>query len=271
MKWRVLVVDDEPAGRDRLVDLCAEAADLEVLEPCASVEEARVVLDRGDADILFLDVRMPGGDGFEALAGLSPERRPVVIFVTAHAGFALRAFEERAVDYLLKPVDRDRFHEAVRRAIDQAAAKRQADFAEHIVARLAARHVSGAAERPARFAVRSAGRVSFLKLDEVEWLDAAGNSVRVHAGDTVHRVRETMGAIQRQLDPGRFARIHRSTIVNLEKVSEVLVNTHGDYVVVTDRGQRLTVGRAYRDRIQELLRRAGTAEPTEPTPVGASA
>lgn len=249
MTWRALIVDDEAAGRGRLVDLCAQTAELEVAALCEDVVEARAALASHEVDIVFLDIQMPEGDGFELLAGLPIASRPVVIFVTAHASFAVRAFEEEAFDYLLKPYDVERFAKAVRRAIEHLERRREGKLADRIGALLEDRT---AGQR--RMPIRSAGRVTFLPFEEIEWIDAAGNAVRVHAGGNVHRIRETMGAIQEQLDSPRFARVHRSTIVNLDRVREVLVGVHGDYVVVTDSGQRLAVGRLYRDRVQELLR-----------------
>jgi two-component system LytT family response regulator len=258
VSWRVDIVDDEPAARERLGDLCAGVAGLEVAGVHEDLGGALEALAGRRTDILLLDVAMPGGDGFALLDELPEGQRPVVVFVTAHADHAVRAFDRQAVDYLLKPFDAERFGLAIRRAVQQLEYRRGGEVAARLDALL---------ERPApapslaRFAVRSPGRVSLLRPEEIEWLDAAGNSVRIHAGGAVHRVRETLGGIERQLDPARFARIHRSTIVNVERVREVLVSPHGDYTLVTDGGRRLTVGRQYRERVQRLL--GGGAAPAD--------
>ncbi len=248
--WRVVIVDDEPAARERLADLCAEVEGLEVVGAHEDVAAARDAIGRHGADLVFLDVQMPGGDGFQLLEALGAEETPVVVFVTAHADYAVRAFDSRATDYLLKPFDGERFREAVRRAVAELERRREGSITERLGALL---EQNGGRREPPPLVVRTPGRVSFLRLEEIEWLDAAGNSVRIYTGGAVHRVRETMSGLERQLAGACFARIHRSTIVNLERVREVLISTHGDYTVVTDSGRRLTVGRLYRERVQALV------------------
>jgi two-component system LytT family response regulator len=258
--WRVLIVDDEPSARDRLIDLCENSARVEIAGACEDIAAAREAIADWRIDLVFLDIRMPGGDGFDLLQGLPTHSRPAIVFVTAHAEHAVRAFGEHVVDYLLKPFDDERFAEALERVVEELDQRHERGIGERLEELLAGGRRRAPSDRFDRLVVRSPGRVSFLPAAEVECLVADGNSVRIHTGTEEHRVRSTMGAIERQLDPERFTRIHRSTIVNLERLRQVQVGEHGGYVVVTDRGQKLPVGRAYRDRIQELLQRGGTDE-----------
>jgi two-component system LytT family response regulator len=267
-KMRALVLDDEFAGRQRMLSLLAERSDVEVKAICESVDQARRALAGEQIDVAFLDVRLPEGTGFDVVADLPRERRPVVVLATAYEEHALAAFDEAATDYLLKPISDERLDEALRRA-REVLSTRAALSAQNLVSRLeglvgkaatptAAAAPLSAAEAPPRderVAVRSAGRVSFVRHQEIDWLDAAGNSVRIHAAGQTYKVHETIAHFERVLDARLFARIHRSTIVRLDRVAEILVNSHGAYVALLEGGQRLTVGRSYRARIRELISR----------------
>lgn len=259
---RALVLDDEIGGRQRMVDMLRERRNVEVVAVCEDLSQARLALSQGGIDVAFLDIRMPDGEGFDALSEVPEGERPVVVFATAFEDHAVRAFAESAADYLLKPVDEDRLDEALGRASlvverrrGDALVGRLGELIERANRRegLAGPGAASGSANDARIAVRSAGKVTFVKPGDIDWLDAAGNSVRIHAGGEIYRLRDTLSRFERLLDSSRFARIHRSTIVNLDRVREILVSPHGDYVVVLEGGQRLTVGRLHRERIQEMV------------------
>jgi len=249
MKVRVLVVDDEPLARERLSTFLADDPEVEIVGTCADGKSA-VAAIRGDGpDLVLLDVQMPGCDGFGVVDAIGPEHMPVTIFVTAYDRYALQAFEARALDYLLKPFDRDRFAVAMGRAKEQIRRHRDSGVHEKLQALLD--DVKPAATGIDRLAIKSGGSVHFLRADEIDWIEAAGNYTRLHAGKQVHLLRETMTALEGRLDPNRFARIHRSTIVNLERVKELQPYFHGDYIVLLRDGTQLTLSRNYRPRLGE--------------------
>lgn len=249
MKLRALVVDDEPLARDRLSSLLADDPEVEVIGECADGPSA-VAAIRGDRpDLVFLDVQMPGSDGFGVVESVGPEHMPVTIFCTAYDKYALRAFEARALDYLLKPFDRDRFAIALGRAKEQVRRRQESGVQERLQALLD--DVKPAPAGLERLAVKSGGSVYFVRTDEIDWVEAAGNYSKLHAGKQVHLLRETMTALEAKLDPKRFARIHRSTIVNLERVRELQPYFHGDYVVILNDGTQLTLSRNHRPRLGE--------------------
>ena len=250
-KLRALIVDDERLARQKLRRLLTEEPDVEVVGDCGSGAEAVEAIRAERPDLVFLDVQMPGLDGFGVLREVGPGQAGRVVFVTAHDEHAVRAFEVEALDYLLKPFDRARF----RQALDRARRERRQGLEEKLAALLErVERVERPAERLERILVGSGGRMTFLKLREVDWIEAADNYVRLHAGREAHLVRETLRRLEPRLDPHLFLRIHRSAIVNLESVAEVRSLFHGDYDVLLRNGTALPVGRTYRDR---LLQRMG--------------
>ena len=249
MKVRVLVVDDEPLAQERLTNFLSDDPEVEVIGACADGPSA-IAAVRGDKpDLVLLDVQMPGCDGFGVVEAIGPDRMPVTIFVTAYDKYALQAFEVRALDYLLKPFDRDRFAVAMGRAKEQLRRQRDVNVQEKLQAMLD--DVRPTATGLDRLAIKSGGAVHFLGADEIDWVEAAGNYTRLHAGKQTHLLRETMTALEAKLDPKRFARIHRSTIVNLERVRELQPYFHGDYIVFMRDGTQLTLSRNYRPRLGE--------------------
>jgi two-component system LytT family response regulator len=201
---------------------------------------------------VFLDVQMPEKNGFDVIQAVGADRMPAVVFVTAYDQHALKAFEVHAVDYLLKPFDRERFEGAVDRA------RRQLENADtgvlkHQLQRLVAQLTPATAPRQERLIVKTGGRLFFLRADEIDWIEAAGNYVRLHVGKEAHLLRETMNAIEARLDPNQFLRIHRSRIVNMERVKELHPWFNGDYAVILRDGTKLMLSRGYRDRLQERL------------------
>ncbi len=264
MAIKTIIVDDEPLAREKLRGFLEREPDVEIIGECRDGREALESIDSGKPDLVFLDVQMPEMDGFEVLENLGPEgssqqeteeSMPTVIFVTAYDQYAIKAFDVHAVDYLLKPFDRERFSKAMARARSEHE-RREAGSAGRQLMALLQEVESRRTKYPERLVIKTSGRVVFLKVDEIDWVDAAGNYVRIHAGSESHMLRETMGRLEERLDPDRFLRIHRSTIVNIEGIRELQQQFHGDYLVVLENGQRLTLSRSYRDRIQELLDRS---------------
>ena len=255
MAIRTIIVDDEPLAREKLRAFLETEADVEIIDECRDGREALETIEGEKPDLVFLDVQMPEMDGFEVLENLEREGLPTVVFVTAYDQYAIKAFDVHAVDYLLKPFDRERFSQAMGRARADVERQQVGDVKEQLLALLQDVE-SRRAKYPERLVIKTSGRVVFLKVDEIDWVVAAGNYVRLHAGGESHMLRETMGRLEERLDPEKFLRIHRSTIVNIERIRELQQQFHGDYLVVLKSGQRLTLSRSYRDRIQELLNRS---------------
>ena len=260
-RFRVVIADDEPLARARVESLLRSQTDCEVVARCESGAETVTTVRRARPDILFLDVQMPGGDGFTVLEKLESDVPPAVIFVTAFDQHALRAFEVHALDYLLKPFDADRFARAVERA--RAQITRGAPGGGD--ARLA-ELIRSLRERPQhleRFAIRtSSGKIIFRRASDLDWAEADGNYVRLHFGKDAHMQRERLGALETQLDPARFVRVHRSALINLERVREMRPSFHGDYVVVLECGAEITLGRNYREDVMNRLAGVGATGAT---------
>ncbi len=253
MKIRTVIVDDEPLARERIRSLLEPEADVEVVAECGSGAEAIEALRATSADLVFLDVQIPGPDGFGVLGSLEPENTPVVVFVTAYDQYALQAFEVHAVDYLLKPFDEERFRRALDRARVAVAGRDGRAVNERLLSLL--QDLKAPPGYLERLVVKSAGRLFFLRTTEIDWIESAGNYVCLHTGGESHLLRETMSGIERHLDPARFVRIHRTAIVNLDEIKELQPLFHGEYEVALRDGTKLTLSRSYRDRLQELMGR----------------
>jgi two-component system LytT family response regulator len=256
-KIRTLVVDDELMARERVLSFLHEEPDVEVVAECSDGEEAVRAIQEHDPDLVFLDVQMPGVDGFGVIEAVGADRMPNVIFVTAYDEYALRAFQVHALDYLLKPFGRDRFQETLRHARSSLERQRAGDLGRRLMA-LVGQPVEKEApvREPSkldRLVVKSGGRVFFLRTEEIDWIEAAGNYVRLHMGSESHLFRETMNNIEARIDPGRFVRVHRSRIVNTDRIKELQPSATGEYVVVLHNGTRLPLSRGYRDKLQEQL------------------
>jgi two-component system LytT family response regulator len=253
-KIRALIVDDEPLAREKIVDLLAGDVSVEIIGECADGLSAAAAIKAQAPDLLFLDVQMPELDGFGVLEMLEAARMPVVIFVTAYDQYALRAFEVHALDYLLKPFDRERFGKALERARRQIEQARAGTMNRQLVALLA--DLQARPKRLERLVIKAGGRVFFLRADEIDWVEAAANYVRLHVGKETHLLRETINGLAERLDPEKFLRIHRSTIINLERIKELQPWFHGDYVVILRDGTQLTSSRSYREELHKLLGKA---------------
>jgi two-component system LytT family response regulator len=251
MKIRTLIVDDEPLARERLRTLLQEQAEVELIGECANGRDALAAIKREEPDLVFLDVQMPELDGFGVLAKLGQEKMPAIIFVTAHDKFALQAFEVHALDYLLKPFDKDRFQKALRRALDHLKRDHAGELKERLSALLG--DLKSESKSPQRIAVKSSGCVIFLKIDDIDWVEAADNYVSLHIGTESHLHRETMSALEERLPPNKFLRISRSTIVNVDRIKELQPLFHGEYAVILRNGTRLTLSRSHRDKLDQLM------------------
>jgi len=248
-----VIVDDEPLARERLASLLSAEQDIEVVAQCRDGEEAVAALEQHTPDLVFLDVQMPGLNGFEVLEAVGPEKMPLVVFVTAYDQHALRAFQVRALDYLLKPFDRDRFKDALQRARAHIQRDETGDLGRRLLALV--KDLRRDQPKTDRLVVKSGGRLFFLRTDEIDWVEAAGNYVRLHVGSASHLLRETMNAIEGRLDPEKFFRIHRSRMVNMERIQEMQPWLNGEYAVLLRTGTRLTLSRGYREKLQDRLGR----------------
>ncbi len=251
MKLRALIVDDEPLGRERIRQLLAAEDDVEVVAECGHGGEAVEAIEGLGPDLVFLDVQMPELDGFGVVEAVGVERMPAVVFVTAYEEFALRAFEACALDYLLKPFDRARFRQALERARTQVGLRRDGEMRQRLSSLL--EELKPRRKHLERLVVRSGGRIRFVRVEDVDWFEAEGNYVRVHAGERSHLVRHTMAALEAELDPERFLRIHRSSIVHLDRIDHIEPLFQGEYAVVLRGGHKLTSSRGYRDRLHAAL------------------
>jgi len=244
---RTLIVDDEPLAREGLRLLLAGESDVEIAGEAGDADEAVRRIAELEPDLLLLDVQMPGADGFELLRRIAGETLPAVVFVSAHDEFALKAFEVHALDYLLKPPSRERLAEALRRVRE---ARRRDDPAGALALRDLIESLGGGAPPwLERFVVRDRQRFRLIPVRDAIRIEAAGNYAEIHARGTTYLVRDTMAALEKRLDPARFARIHRSTIVSIEHVTEIEPDGGGDFVVTLDDGSQLRMTRAYRERL----------------------
>lgn len=256
MNIRAIVAEDELLARQSICAM-AKACAIEVLAECKDGEEAIHSLEKYRADLLFLDIQMPGRDGFGVLQGVHPETLPAVIFTTAHDCYAVRAFEHHAVDYLLKPFDEERFRKAVDRARRQFGnGENRGDLITSLLSELnKVRQDRSHPERnrPERIVVRSRGQVTFLRVDEIDWIEAAHNQVRIHIGRDVHLLRESITDVEGRLQPHMFLRIHRSLIVNVDRIRRLEACGYGEYLVVLHDGKKLSLSRGYRDRLDRFV------------------
>jgi two-component system LytT family response regulator len=251
MQLKVLVVDDEPLAREGLKALVRRQPGVESVSEARNGREAIAFIRERALDLVLLDVQMPKMDGFGVVDAVGPERMPAVIFVTAHDRYAIRAFEIAALDYLLKPVTAARFTLAFERAANRIRQQPQEDTARQVVTMLEA--MASPPRRLTRFAVRSGERTQFVPVDDVDRIEACQNYVRLHVGGTTHLLHVPMNTVETVLDPERFLRIHRSHIVNVQRVSQLWSLAHGQYIIELGSGERLQTGRTYGDRVRRVL------------------
>lgn len=251
MQITTLIVDDEPLARERLKRFLRDEPEIEIIGECGDGESAVTSIKQQHPDLIFLDIQMPEKNGFEVIRSLGVKKLPIVIFVTAYDQYALQAFDVHALDYLLKPFNKERLHRAVSRAREQFAKKNSGSIDERIISLL--EDLRPEKRYLERLVVKTSGRIFFLKAEEIDWIEAAGNYVKIHSGRDAHMIRETMNGIEAKLDPDRFLRIHRSTVVNVDKIKELHPMFSGDYAVILRNGAELSLSRNYRDRFLELF------------------
>jgi two-component system LytT family response regulator len=249
-KVRTLIVDDESLGRERLRQFLQKEPEVEVIGECADGQAAVEAIQQQSPELIFLDVQMPELDGFGVVETIGAESSPVIVFVTAHDNFALRAFEIHAVDYLLKPFDGERFQRALRRALEQVNQRESGALIQRqaaLIAELKAQRSAG------RLAVKSGGHTVWVQLDEVDWIGAADNYTELHVGAKSHLLRETLSALEARLDPGKFVRVSRSAIVNAQRITEIKRLFYGGNELTLQSGTKLTVSRRYRNKLRHLV------------------
>ncbi len=248
---RTIIVDDEPLARDRIKRFLRDESDISLVGECGNGLEAIEAIIRERPDLVFLDIQMPEKTGFEVIKSLHGKNLPTIIFVTAYDQYALQAFDVHALDYLLKPFNRERIKRAVTRAREHVESKRRGNLDERLNSLIA--DIRGEKKYLDRLVVKAVGRVFFLKTDEIDWIEAAGNYVKLHVGREAHMIRETMNGIEAKLDPAKFLRIHRSTVVNIDRIKELHPMFSGDYAVILRNGTELALSRNYRERFTELF------------------
>ena len=246
-----MIVDDEPTARRGVRMLLKRDRGVEIVGEAANGAEAINLINRTKPDLLFLDVQMPGGDGFEVLARMDKAAAPVVVFVTAYDEHALHAFEVNAVDYLLKPYDDARFTAALQRAKDEVHLRR----ADHVNTQLS-QLIEYLQHEQDRILLKSSGEIFFLKAEQIDWIEAEGDYMKFHVAGHTHLMRETMAHLEARLDPKRFIRIHRSAIVNIDRVQKLSPSFLGEYAVILQDGTKLKLSRGYHERIADLVKLA---------------
>jgi two-component system LytT family response regulator len=248
---RTAIADDEPLARERIASMLAPHSNYEIVAQCKDGAEAVAALRRERLDLVFLDVRMPELDGFQVLDALGGAHVPAIIFVTAFEDYAIRAFDVSALDYLLKPFDRARFEKTLARFEEQFERGR-AGISEDL-RRFLTSLGAGTEAYASRFPIKSAGDIYFVRAEEIDWIDAAGNYTALHVAGRKHLIRETMKSIEAKLDPRKFVRVHRSAIINIDRLRKLQPYFHGEYVVTLQDGTTLTSSRGYSDRLRALL------------------
>ncbi len=250
MPLTLLIVDDEPLAREGLRMLLAEDPDVGAIHEAKDGRQAISALRKARPDLVFLDVQMPEMDGFSVVREVGPERMPAIVFVTAHDKYAMQAFEVNAIDYLLKPVTRERFAQALARAKTRLQAQPAEEASRQILSLLETLAAPSRALK--RLAVRTAGKTTFVDISDVDWIEAAENYVKLHVGRASHLVHVTMNTLEKSLAPETFLRIHRSIIVNVGRVQELEPSVHGEYVVTLPHGVRVRSGRTYHEKLKAL-------------------
>ena len=256
---KTLIVDDEPLARRNLRLLLERDPQIEILGECRNGKEAVKAIETSRPDLIFLDIQMPEMDGFDVLESVGPELVQAIVFVTAFDQYALKAFEVHALDYLLKPYDDLRFTQALRRAKSQIESREINKVSKRLLALLEEREShkglsTGTKQYLNRVMLKLASRVILLRVDEIDWIEADGNYAKLHVGKKAHLLREKMQELESQLDPQRFVRIHRSIIVNLERIKELHPHFNGDYIVVLEDGIQLKLSRSRRENLESRLR-----------------
>lgn len=257
-KIRVLIVDDEPLARHGIRQHLETETDFEIAGEAANGREAIAAMQTLAPDLVFLDIQMPLLDGFSLIEKIGVENLPAIVFVTAYDEYAIRAFEINALDYLLKPIDAERFHKTLDRVRGRVHNEQTTELDQRLSAllhELEAAKLSGAQPRYLeRVAVKKTGHITLIDVDEIEWISSQGNYVRLHVKSETHLLRETMDGIERKLDPQKFLRLRRSTIVRMTEIKEMYPLFNGEYLIVLKDGTKLSSSRRYRHNLSPLLK-----------------
>ena len=244
-----LVVDDEPLAREIIREMIRRDAEISVIGECGNGMDAVTMIETERPDMVFLDIQMPEMDGFAVIEAVGAQDMPVVVFVTAYDQYAVNAFKVHALDYILKPFDWERFADALLRAKSQI--RRESDLSDKLDALL--RQMRKKHDFVERLIIKTNGRVIFLRTEEIDWIEAEGNYVRLHVGKDSYLQRDTIGGMEAKLDPTQFPRIHRSAIVNIDRVQELRPWFQGDYCVILRNGKELPLSRNYWDKLRQIL------------------
>ncbi len=267
MSISVIVVDDEPLAREGLRLRLEKSSEVNVIAECASGIEAVEAINSLKPELLFLDIQMPEMNGFEVVKNLTLDPMPVIIFVTAYDAYAIKAFECHALDYILKPINEERFRQALRYAVDSINHRNLENHYGKLKAvmhdYLSSGEVTAAGESTVngeenkqyltRLMIKSRNQISIISVPEIDWIESAGDYVYIHTNSGKHIFRETLISLEEKLDPQTFVRIHRSAIVNLEKIKQLRANEHGDYDVYLQNGTKLKLSRTYRTHFQQMI------------------
>jgi two-component system LytT family response regulator len=253
MSIRVLVVDDEPLARVGITTRLSAYSDLVVVGECSTGEEARATIPQVSPDLIFVDIEMPGISGIDLLRDLPREQARCVVFLTAHEEYAVDAFGVEALDYLLKPIDDARFGACIERARRMLALHRQEANFERLYGLLTVTEKEASRDVIRRFPVRRGNEFTFIRAGDVDWIEGLGDYAGLHVGDRTHLVREPLTLLEARLDPTQFVRIHRSTIVQVERIARVDPSSNRDALVTLRDGKTLRVSRTYRSRLDALL------------------
>lgn len=248
---RVIVADDEASVRHRLRNLLAAEAGVEIVAECSDALQTIAAVRTHNPDLLLLDIEMQDADGFQVLNSIAGDHLPIVIFTSAHDQHAVRAFEAHALDYLLKPLDQHRLHTAIERARTELLKTHDHQLTHRILDLLAEGRTGSQTDR--RLVIKTAGRVVLVDMDEIDWVEAAGNYVQLKTSGGCYLVRDGIARFSEKLDPSQFARIHRSVIVNVRKIKELQPCNRGEYIVVLKDGKQLSCSRSYRVKLQQFI------------------
>jgi two-component system, LytTR family, response regulator len=254
---RTVIADDEQLARRKLHILLESEPEVKVVAECQDGGQTLAAIRACRPDLLLLDIQMPDRDGFQVLSEISPEEMPVVIFTSAYDQYAIRAFEAHALDYLLKPFDQGRLHQAIERARFELRQSKDREITHRILELLSRlksdKQPATETETEGRLVIKSKGRIVFLNLDEIDWVEAAANYVRLNVGKESYLFRETISRTSERLNPNHFIRIHRSVIVNVRKIKELIPVNSGEYIVVLKSGKELSCSRGYRANVQHII------------------
>jgi two-component system LytT family response regulator len=249
MNIRTIIVDDEPWARAKIASLLSTERDFEIVRSCSNADEAIAAIATAAPQLVFLDVQLPGIDGFGVIEAIGAEAMPLVVFATAYDEHAIRAFDAQALDYLLKPFDEPRF----RRTLERVRRELQSDSSERTALRGVLDALPPGRRYLQRIVVKTSGRVVFLKVRDIDWLEGSGNYVSLHVQKDSYLLRDSLNALEKKLDPEQFIRLHRSAIVNVERIRQITPWSRGEQAAVLTDGTSLTIGRAFRARLSALL------------------